>query len=142
TLTIPGTISRGQTFTATAVITNNGQATASNVLPSPTPPTVSKTGQANASCTGTPVPATLAGGASATYTWSCTENGNNTGTITLSTGAAGTDVNAGTAVTGASVNSNTATVQQPGALSITSFTLPSTLTRGQTFTAGMTVKNT
>ncbi|HEY8207443.1 MAG TPA: hypothetical protein VIG99_08185, partial [Myxococcaceae bacterium] len=142
TLTIPGTISRGQTFTATAVVTNTGGATASNVLPSPTPPTVGHTGGARATCTGTPAPATLASGATATFIWSCTENGSNTGTLTLSTGATGTDVNSGAAVTGPSVNSNTATVQNPGVLNITAFTLPSTLTRGQAFTASMTVQNT
>ncbi|HYV47966.1 MAG TPA: PKD domain-containing protein [Myxococcaceae bacterium] len=142
TLTIPGTISRGQVFTATAVVTNTGEATASSVIPSPSPPTVSKTQQANATCTGTPAPVTVAGGSTATFTWSCTENGNGTGSITLSTGATGTDVNSGAALTAPSVNSNTATVQNPGVLRITAFTIPGTLTRGQTFTASMTVQNT
>ena len=140
-LTLPARISAGQTFTASMTVTNTGQAAASGVLPSPNPPTVTATGGASASTGTTLTPATIAGGASATFTWTFTENGTGPGTLRLGAGAGGTDANSGAAVTAASINSSAAPVEAPAQLSVTSFTAPATISRGQTFTVIMVVSN-
>ncbi|HYV43303.1 MAG TPA: IPT/TIG domain-containing protein, partial [Myxococcaceae bacterium] len=138
---VPGIIARGQTFTASMVVTNIGQADANVVLPVPSPPAATFTGGAAASTSTSVNPATIPGGGTATFTWSYVENGTDTGTIALVAAAAGTDANSGVRVTSASATSNTASVQAGSDLRITSFDIPSALTTGQTFTATVTVQN-
>ena len=134
-------IDRGQTFLATLVVTNSGDAAATGVLPNPAPPLLSASGGAAAS-TGSPVvPATISGGASATFTWSFTENGAAAGTLSASSGAQGQDANSGAALSATTASSNALAVQDPAALAITAFTVPSILSRGQNFTARMVVSN-
>ena len=141
TFALPGTIARGQTFTALMVVANTGQAAATAVLPVPSPPALTATGGANAATSTSISPASIPGGGSATFTWQYAENGNDTGTIALVAAVAGTDANSGDRVQSAAATSNTASVQAGSDLRITSFDIPSALTTGQTFTASMTVQN-
>lgn len=139
---LPVTVTRGQTFTATMVVANTGQAAALGVLPVPSPPLQTVTGGAGASTSTALTPVNIPGGGSATFSWIYLENGTGSGTLRLRAGAAGTDASSGSMVSAAAIDSNVCTVQSPGTLQVTSFTLPATLTRGQTFTASMTVRNT
>ncbi|HVE85887.1 MAG TPA: PKD domain-containing protein, partial [Myxococcales bacterium] len=140
-ITAPATLSRGQSFTVQMVVSNGGQATATNVLPSPIRPTVQSTGQAGASSTDSPAAQSIPGGSTATFTWTFTENGTNTGTLRFTGGAAGTDANSGAAVTAPQVQSAASTVQTPAALSITSFTIPSTIVRRTSYDVVLAVRN-
>ena len=136
------TIDRGQAFTARLVVSNNGEATATNVLPSPLVPALLPTGAASATAPVAPAAVSIAGGASATFTWTYTESGSGPGGLQVSTGVAGTDANSAARLTVAAVNSNTLAVVGAPVLVAQSFTLPGTLSRGQTFTASFTVANT
>ncbi|HEY8207459.1 MAG TPA: PKD domain-containing protein [Myxococcaceae bacterium] len=140
--TLPPNLSRGQTFQASLTISNSGEAAALGVLPSPNPPQLTATGGAGATTSSTLTAQTIAGGASATFTWSYTENGTGTGTLRLATAATGTDANTGGTISTSSSNSNVAQVENPASLSVTSFTIPSAVLRGGTFTANLVVTNT
>jgi len=129
-------LSRGQTFQLSLTVQNTGEATANNVLPLPNPPSLTKTGGADATTSSSPAARSVAGGASTTFTWSYTENGTGTGTLRFTAGAAGTDANDGSTVTAGTLDSNTLTVQTPATLVITSFTATSPIVRGST---GLTV---
>jgi len=98
TLTIPPLIGTGATFPVDLAVHNTGQATASGVTP--VIPTV--TGTASATLVSAPVPAAIAGGATATFRWIYRATA--PGTLQLTSAASGTDANSGAAVT-----SNTAT---------------------------------
>ena len=89
---------------------------------------------------------TIAGGQSATFTFNYVENGSGTGLLSFTAGASGTDANTSAALTAVSASAS-AMVQRAASLSVTSFTLRSTLgsstiNRGQAFTASLTVTNT
>jgi len=142
--TLPTNVSRGQTFLASMTVRNNGQAPALNVAPTPNPPLPTTTGGAAATTLDVPAPQTIAGGASFTFTWSYTESGSSTGTFRLSAGASGVDGNSGSALSVGTINSNTAQVETPAALAVTSFTTSplSAVLRGGTFTANLVVANT
>jgi len=135
-------IDRGQSFTAKLVVSNTGEATAANVLPSPLVPALLRTGAASATTATAQAAVSIAGGASATFTWTFTESGTGPGTLQVSTGIAGTDANSSAPLAAAAVNSNSLTVVAAPVLAAQSFTLPGTLTRGQTFTVTLTVANT
>src|SRR5262249_37485530 len=106
------------------------------------PPTLTPTGSA-AATTGTTLTAvTIPGGTSQTFTWNYTENGTGVGTLELSAGVTGQDANSGAPLHVSTVTSNTMSLPTPGGPLITSFALPTTLSRGQTFTLSMTVQNT
>jgi hypothetical protein len=135
-------IDRGQGFTARLVVSNNGDATASNVLPSPLMPALLPTGAASATAPAAPTAVSIAGGTSATFTWTYVESGSGPGALQVSTGVAGTDANSAAPLTVAAMNSNTLAVVGAPVLAAQSFTLPRTLSRGQTFTASLTVANT
>jgi len=135
-------IDRGQSFSAKLVVTNTGEATAANALPSPVVPALLRTGAASAAAPSGPAAVSIAGGTSATFTWTFTESGTGPGTLQVSTGVAGTDANSSAPVAAAAINSNTLSVVGAPVLAAQSFTLPGTLTRGQTFTVTLTVANT
>src|SRR5262249_17766162 len=97
--TLPASLSRGSTFSAVLVVSNGGQAPARGVLPSPNPPTLATTGGANATTSSALSPVDIAGGGTATFTWTYTENGSSPGSLRATTGAAGTDANSGGPVT-------------------------------------------
>ncbi|MFL5392936.1 MAG: beta strand repeat-containing protein, partial [Myxococcales bacterium] len=137
-----GSIDRGQSFAVTLVVANTGGATATNVLPSPSIPAVLATGQASASSPTGQVAVSIAGGSSQTFTWMYVENGTGPGALQVSAGAVGSDANSGDPLTAAAATSNLLTVVSPPVLSAQSFTLPSRLSRGQTFTASLIIANT
>jgi len=140
--TVQASLSRGQAFQVSLTVQNSGEASALNVAPSPNPPSLTKTGGADATTSNSPGAQTIAGGASATFTWNYTESGTGPGTLRFSTAATGTDANIGGSISSTLGNSNTAGVVAPAALSVTSFTVPSAVLRGGTFTANMVVMNT
>src|SRR6185503_3283037 len=112
----------------------------SGVAPTPVAPTASGTGSATPVSGPTPASQAIPGLGSVTFVWTYTAA--TAGTFILNGGAAGTDANSGAAVTASAVNSDTATIQTPAALSVTSFTItPSPSSVGQTLTATMTVAN-
>lgn len=136
---MPATLTRGQTFSATLVVTNTGEAAAAGVVPGAV--TVTPTGQASAA-TSTPQGAvTIAGGASASFSWTFVEDGSGTGTLQLQATTTGTDGNDPSVALSAPASTGTATVVQPSRLSISAFVIPAQLTRGQTFTASMRLTN-
>ena len=137
-----GFIDRGQSFTATLVVANTGDATATNVLPSPSIPAVLATGLSSASTPTGQAGVSIAGGSSKTFTWSYQENGTGPGALQVSAGAVGADANSGDPLTAPAATSNLVTVVSAPVLSARSFTLPSSLSRGQTFTASFVVANT
>ncbi|HVE84998.1 MAG TPA: hypothetical protein VND93_19240, partial [Myxococcales bacterium] len=139
--TLPATIGRGSAFVASLTVTNSGQAAANVVLPSPDPPVKTVTAGADATTSTSPAAVSIPGGGARTFAYSYTENGTGPGTIQLSAGATGTDANTGQTITAPTANSNTATVQAGGALVVTSFTIPASLSRGQGFNAVMVVTN-
>ncbi|HZX96210.1 MAG TPA: hypothetical protein VFE90_16945 [Myxococcales bacterium] len=133
----PSTIDRGQTFTVTCTVTNTGEADAASV----TAAVIKKaTGGANAVSADAPATVRLAGGASATFSWTFTESGTAPGSIDFSASASGVDANSGATLSAQSAPSTVA-VQAPAALSA-SLALPPTISKGDTFTATLTVNNT
>jgi hypothetical protein len=144
TLAIPSSLSRGQSFTATLTVQNDGDATARQVMPQPDPPQAVEQVAADAQTSDTEQAVDIAGHASATFSWSFTEDGTGSGSFKLQAGAAGTDVNSGLAAVAADATTDAAVVQEPAALVIDSLTLsPATqVSRGQAFTATLTVRNT
>ncbi|MBU7012514.1 MAG: hypothetical protein HXS46_17675 [Theionarchaea archaeon] len=124
------------------VVSNTGQAIASNVTPSAL--TVNTTGTASAVYTSGPTPgsANIPGGTSATFSWTYTCNsGANGGTITFSGNATGTDANSGSPIT-SNTDSATVTVQTPANLISLLVATPAVVKPGDTITVTMTVQNT
>jgi hypothetical protein len=140
-ITVPAQVSRGQTFNVSVVVHNGGGATASNVLASPSPPTVTPAGGANATVSGSPAAASIVGGGQASLTYVFQENGTGVGSLVFAAGASGTDANSGAAVTAPQVSSSSVNVVNPATLTVTSLSLPSTLSRGQSFALSMVVSN-
>src|SRR5262249_23475234 len=77
----------------------------------------------------------------AIFTWTYVENGTGPGTLQLSAGAGGTDGVTGNPVVANPTSTNLTQVQDPARLQVSSFTVPATLSRGQAFSAVMTVRN-
>jgi len=144
-VTAPAIVDRGQTFQVSVVVSNTGEAAAQSVTPSPDPlPATPAVGAAAPAAS--VAAASIAGGATATFTFSYTENGTGPGSLSFTAGAMGVDANSGAAIAAPGMTASS-TVQNPAALSVTSFTLRSALgssviNRGQGFIASMTVANT
>ena len=144
TLTIPASLSRGQSFTATLTVQNTGEATARSVMPQPDPPQAIEQIAADAQTSDTEQAADIPGGGSKTFTWSFSENGTGSGSFKLHAAASGTDVNTGLTISAPDASTDAAVVQEPAALVIDSLTLSpaARVSRGQAFTATLTVRNT
>lgn len=140
-LTSPGTVQRGQTFTVSMTVRNSGGSTLAGVLPSPLRPTTTATGGAAATTTSTPTAQMLAPGASTTFTWSFVESGTAAGSLTFNAGATATDGASGPVVTAPATQSNLTVVVAPAALVIETVTVPVRVSRGQTFNVAVTVRN-
>jgi hypothetical protein len=139
-MSIPATISGGQTFTATLVVKNTGSAPAKGVLPTPLLPTsATASGNASAVATVAPTAVDIPGGGTVTFTWDYVAAG--AGSMSISAAARGTDQATGATITSTMAKSNDATVLAPSALAVTSLTAPSLINRGQTFNVTMVVKN-
>ena len=135
----PARVNVGQSLTVVLTVTNAGSSAATNAVPAA--PTVTGTGTVGTP-TG-PVPAsiaTLAPGASGTFTWTYPASG--AGTLAFAGSASAIDTFSGTAVTGVTVPASPAraTVEIPAALTAS---LPSSgaAAVGQEFTVAMTVTN-
>jgi len=137
-ITVPPRISRGQTFTAAVVVRNSGGSMATQVSPSLD---AAGTGMAGAASPTTQVPVDLAAGARATFNYTVTENGTGPGGLRLSASAVAIDEGSGDMVYAPQLVSPVVTVQTPAELSITAFTIPAAITRGNTFALSMTVAN-
>jgi uncharacterized repeat protein (TIGR01451 family) len=133
-------VNRGQTFTADLTVTNNGQAAASGVTPSPLPLALSATGGAAATPSSSISAATIPGGQSAVYHWTYAENGTADGTLSLSAGVVGTDANSGAALSAATSASNTLVVQNPAQLSA-ALSVSQQVGIGTSFTISLSVLN-
>ncbi|MBI4867358.1 MAG: hypothetical protein HY816_10440 [Candidatus Wallbacteria bacterium] len=137
-LTAPGTVSRGQTFTAAITVTNTGGATA-NITS--TALTFAPEGDLTATQTGGST--TIAGGASSVFTYSVTVGASasavaHAATLTVSA----MDANSSADASSTQAVTPVVTVQTPPVLTFSALTAPGTVSRGQTFTAAITVTNT
>lgn len=140
TMSIPSSVSRGQSFTATLLVRNTGGATALGVVPNPLlPASTTVSGTAAAVATVAPAPADIPGGGTVAFTWTYLASG--TGTLSLAAGARGTDRVTGQVINAPAASSDTATVLAPSSLVITSLQLPSTISRGEPFELTMVVRN-
>lgn len=139
--TLPSTLSRGQPFTLRLDVTNTGDAAALNVRPAVNPPARNVTGGASASTSSAPVIASLAGGATASLVWSCVEDGTGPGTLGFTASVLAADANSAAALSTGPSTAGPATVQAPAQLIVSSFTAPSTISRGQGFTTLLRITN-
>lgn len=137
-VTLPAKLSRGQAFDVTVVVRNTGTGPADNVLPS----VVMTPGGGAGAVLAAQVPAqTIPGGMRATFKVGFTESGTASGSLRASATASGLDTAASRTVTSPSVSSTQSTVQEPASLSISVFSLPGQVNRGQGFALAMTVQN-
>lgn len=141
-VSVPTFVTRGQTFTVSLTVRNTGAAAANGVVPNPNPATVVATGGAGAATASAPAAKNIAPGASATFTWSFTEDGTAPGTLSFTAGARGTTAGTNATVNANATASNLAVVVPAPALIIESITLPPKLSRGQDFNATVVVRNT
>ena len=93
---VPTSIQRGQTFAAKVTVTNTGQAGAASVAAALS---LTPSGGAHASTSDAPGWVGLAGGASATFVWTFTEDGVAPGSLAFSASASGVDANSGAPLT-------------------------------------------
>ncbi len=136
----PATVSVGQSITVTLTVTNSTTTAATGVAPSV--PVV--TGSATVAASTGPLPAsiaTLAPGASGTFTWTYRATG--AGSLAFAGGASATDSFSGLTVTCATDPARPAAVTVQSAAALTA-SLPAAgaAALGQEFTVAMTVSNT
>lgn len=141
-LTLPGTINRGQQFDLTFSVKNSGGNTINNVLPQPTAPQITALGGANATVVTAPTAKNIAAGQTAQFVYRMQENGTSPGSLAIALGARGVDSVSGNTVSATQIQSNLGVVRTPPALSIDSVTLPARISRGQSFDAKIVVRNT
>jgi uncharacterized repeat protein (TIGR01451 family) len=136
---LPDVMTTGQTFEATLVVRNDGEALAKAVLPVPwVPLATTLSGNGSATAASGPVGIDLPGGATATFTWSYVAQG--TGTFSLAARIHGTDLNSSAAVEAVSP-ATTAQVLPPSVLQVTDFVAPSIINPTQPFDVTLKVKN-
>ncbi len=133
-----GSVDVGQSFVVTYTVTNTGGATANAVRPT-TPYKSAGAGAATASLPTPPGSVVLAGNASQTFTWTFT--GSTAGSVVLTTSAAGTDANT-VAALGTAYVSATVLVQTPANFTGAIVQYATTIERGQSYVATLTVTNT
>jgi hypothetical protein len=130
----------GQLFTVSLVVTNTGQAAATNVSATPLAMGIIQVPTLWPSQVGPdPLTVTVAGGASYTFKWTFTAYGE--GNITFSSNAMGTEPNTGNTVTSA-VTGATTNILSSAALSSSMWISQTTLTVGQQLKVRLTVTNT
>jgi uncharacterized repeat protein (TIGR01451 family) len=135
-------VSGGQNIKVNMIVSNTGQATASNVTPSAL--AVSTIGTASATYDNGPTPgsASILGGSSQMFEWIYICNsGANGGTVTFSGNATGSDANSGNLIT-SNTASATVTVQTPARLVSLIEATPTVVKPGEMITVTMTVQNT
>lgn len=137
----PATIARGQAFNVTVQVRNNGGTGATNVVPTPSPLTVAATGLAAVTLTQAPAAQAIAAGATATFTFAYVETGTGAGSLAFSAGAAGVSATTGAQVSAPAVQSSLISVVNGPALVVESVTAPPRVSRGQSFSVAITVRN-
>jgi large repetitive protein len=140
TLPASGAAAVGREFTVTVTVANSGGAAANGVVPAV--PTVAPAGRAALKAGTGAVPpsaASLAPGASATFTFTFVA-GTTAGPVTFSSSASGTDANSGATVTSAVAMSGSFTIGSAG-MSATLTPAPATVSSGQPFTLTLSVNN-
>jgi uncharacterized repeat protein (TIGR01451 family) len=126
----------GQTFRTTLTVTNTGEATALNVLPTGLP---DRHGIGTATPVAWPtVPVSLSGGMGTTFVW--TYLAMTPGPVTYTMTATGTDANTGGAVTTAGETTGANDILVPGSL-VAAVSAPSLASVGQNFEVILTVTN-
>ncbi len=135
----PARLSQGQTFTATASITNSGEASLRLAAASLTfsNPDVS------AAITGTFPPAALGGGQSTTVQFTGTADaGTSPGQVTAVFEASGKDANSGLTIRGSRTVALTTTIDTPASVSVKSLTVSTGIvSQGQTLSAQVVLRN-
>ncbi|HWE24737.1 MAG TPA: hypothetical protein VG496_12445, partial [Myxococcales bacterium] len=141
-LTVPPTIAPAQSFTATLVVTNSGQALAHNVSPVPNPPSVTAAaGSATLNASPAAAPVDVPGGSTVVFAWTFTAGGTPPDSVTLSAGASGTDANSGVVLSAGSVASPAIALRTASVLTA-SLSAPAATLRGDTFAVTLTVSDT
>lgn len=129
----------GQTVAVTMTVTNIGYSAASNVRPTPLPLTLLGTGGVTLVSGPTPASvATLAAGASASFTWRYTAAA--PGGVQWRGKADGEDALLGVGLTTGLVTSNQVTISHPAALTA-AFQTPATVNVGQSFAVTLVATN-
>lgn len=137
----PTSISRGQLFDVSLTIKNNGAAIARGVQPDPRIPAIASTGGAGATVTSSPNARDIAVGASATFTWTLSENGTAPGSLRFTANVQGTDAATNRIINGNSVQSSLVTVKNDGTLAVADIAVPAVVSPGQAFTATVILRN-
>ncbi|MEK7474451.1 MAG: SBBP repeat-containing protein, partial [Candidatus Coatesbacteria bacterium] len=128
----------GQSFMVTLTVTNTGTAMASGVNLEAPPFVLTGPGAATLASGPLPaLPATLAGGAGLTFTWTYTAT--TPGALTFSTTVAGTDANSGLAAVSGAVNA-VATISAPASV-VVAASSPPAVAVGQWFEVSLTLTN-
>lgn len=135
---VPARVSRGQTFNVAVTVRNSGGASATGVLPALS---FAITGAATLTQGAAPAAAALAGGARTTFNFPVTAGTAASGTAIASAIARGTSALSGQAISSGSVSSGTLAVQAPARLTLSSFTLPATVSRGSSFALALRITN-
>ena len=143
---ITSQITEGQEITITMTVTNTGQATAKNVVPT-AQKRVDSTGDATHVSGPEPASADVEGEGSVTFTWIYSTTAGNSGTVLFSGSVAGKDFNTGINLSAEDV-SNNVVIQTPPNLTASlkaehpGNAQPTQISEGQTITVTMTVQNT
>ena len=136
----PDQVSEGQDIKVLMTVTNSGQATANDVIPS----ALAFTGAQTLTLTSGPVPVSAAinAGKRQDFRWVYTSARGDSGNIGVSGSASGKDHSSGESISSAQVNSNFAKVQTSPNLTATIAASPAQVSEGQDITIVMTVANT
>ncbi|HET7785672.1 MAG TPA: hypothetical protein VFL36_06845 [Myxococcales bacterium] len=133
----PSVVSRGESFTVSASVSNTGAATARGVSASLG---AVAAGGAGLTVLSAPAASDIPGGGAATFTWTCVESGSSAGALRFTASASGADANDGAALAATSPEISV-TVQERAALAI-ALRVPAAVSRGQTFALVAAITNT
>ena len=136
----PATAAVGQPIALSLTLANGGGATGSTANVTAVVPAVVPADAATCTAPAPAPPAVLPGGATVTFTWSCT--GSSPAALTLGASVTATDANTGSGVS-PTVTALPVTIQAPAALAVTAFgPAATTVTTGQAVAVSLTLSNT
>ena len=138
-ISVPAYRNIGQWITVRMTVTNNGQAAANNIA-LPTVLTVEGTGGAVRINGPLGLPANIAGGASAVFTWTYSAAGS--GSVVFKATASAVDANSLMTVNSNQAASNVLNIQTPASLSASVSAVPATAGTGYPITVVVNVSNT
>jgi hypothetical protein len=134
----PARVSRGQSFNVAVTVRNTGGAAATAVRPALTFTTA---GGATVTPGALPAAVNLAGGARSTFNFPVTAGTTSSGTAVASALASGTNSLSGLVVNSTALAGGNIAVQAPARLTVGSFTVPATVSRGGTFAVALRITN-